>query len=124
MSVNAKEGERITGSCDVGMYKNTHKNMHSHVFMCFMIYVWPAHLRAWVCASMHACIIPVQNVEREVLSSETEAACQCCPLGTDTRGASGLLNRLPGWVGSHTSTDTEGEEREEQMGVEEQKEGN
>ncbi len=70
------------------------------------------------------CAIPVQNAEREAPSCEAGAACQCCPSGTDTRGASGLLNRLPGWAGSHTSGDTHREierergerEREEQEG--------
>lgn len=104
------------GTCDVGM----HKNMHSHVFMCFLIYHWPEikmeSLSA--CACVHACVcvclctIPVQNLEREAPSCEAEAACQCCPLGTDTRGASGLLNRLPDWVGSHTSRERGARERE------------
>lgn len=42
------------------------------------------------------CALPAQNVERQAPSCEAGAACQCCPSGTDTRGASGLLNRLPG----------------------------
>lgn len=42
------------------------------------------------------CVVPVQNAEREAPSCEAEAACQCCPSGTDTRGASGPPNRLLG----------------------------
>lgn len=53
------------------------------------------------------CVIPVQNAEREAPSCVVGAACQCCPSGTDTHGASGLLNRLPGWAGSHTSGERE-----------------
>lgn len=74
------------------------------------------------------CVIPVQNAEREAPSCVAGAACQCCPSGTDTHGASGLLNRLPGWAGSHTSGERdrkrEGERGEEQKGVEEKKAGN
>lgn len=64
------------------------------------------------------CVIPVQNAEREAPSCVVGAACQCCPSGTDTHGASGLLNRLPGWAGSHTSgeRERESEGREEGKG--------
>ncbi len=77
--------------------------MHSHVFMCLLVQHLPQMkldkildvcegVRARVCK----CAVPARNAEREAPSCEAEAACQCCPSGTDTHGASGRLNRLPG----------------------------
>ena len=102
-------------------WRGTHKNMHSHVFMCWLIHLRPQTQKRKlevlldVRVRVSVCVLPVQNAEREAPSCEAEAACQCCPSGTDTRGASGPPNRLLGWAGSHTSRDTERgrEERKE-----------
>ena len=90
------------GVCDVHGISVTggmHKYMHSHVFTCLLIHLWPRlklEMDSWTCVCVCPCALPVQNAERGAPSCEAEAACQCCPSGTDTRGASGLLNRLPG----------------------------
>lgn len=83
------------------------KYMHSHVFIYFLIHLWKLETLLDVHACL--CVLPAQNVERQAPSCEAGVACQCCPSGTDTRGASGPLNRLPGWAGSHTSRDRRGE---------------
>lgn len=88
------------------------QNMHSHVSMCLLIHpqmkleMFPDEC-VCVCVCARLCVwvkaLPVQSVEREAPSCEAEAACQCCPPGTGTLAASGLLNKLLGWAGSHTS---------------------
>lgn len=86
------------------------KYMHSHVFIYFLIHLWK--LQTLLDVQACPCVLPVQNAERRAPSCEAGVACQCCPSGTDTRGASGPLNRLPGWAGSHTSRDRRGEREE------------
>lgn len=114
------------GVCDVHRVSVMGECTNICIPMCWCVY-WVIFGLKWKSENAPRCVcpcgVPVPNAERGAPSSEAGAACQCCPSGTDTRGASGLLNRLPGWAGSHTSRDTErerGRERERQREGEEQ----
>lgn len=80
----------------VSVMGGLHKSMPSHVSQVFTDLSLSYNQIGNAGGSACPCGVPVQNAERKAPSCEAGAACQCCPSDTDTRGASGPLNRLRG----------------------------